>query len=36
MCHTLFRVGFGIPGLLRNLYADFTVKIPVIVRFHVK
>jgi hypothetical protein len=36
MCHMLFRVGFGISGLLRNLYADLTVKILVVVRFIVK
>jgi hypothetical protein len=28
-------VGFGMPGLLRKLYAEFTVNFPVVVRFHI-
>jgi hypothetical protein len=34
-CHIFFRVGFGTPGLLRNLYINLTVKILIVVRFHV-
>jgi hypothetical protein len=32
--HIFCRLGFGIPGLLRNAYVDLIVNSPVGVRFH--